>query len=334
MGSLLALALLPLFWPVVAVARTEGEPFKTVLIAGNPKNNETIAGRVEVWNDARDLHVTYIAEAGWCLTETHLNVADEGPPENPSVNIPQTRTGNPKPGRFAYGDDHDPCAFIFEIVIPLDTWEPEDRLVIAAHTALVHLDTGAEETGWARGPSFPGRNWAMYLAYTVQPSSCDQPGGSCTVFVTSEAYRGSLGGLDGADQKCQDLAEVAGLQGQFKAWLSVIEGGVSPKTRFTHASVPYDRVDGQRIANGWADLTDGRISDPIELDENGRNVMGSAWTSTTPFGTLNADNGDCGGWRTRFARARIGNVGDFISFWSDAIDLSCGSLSRLYCFQQ
>ena len=40
------------------------------------------------------------------------------------------------------------------------------------------------------------------------------------VFVTSANYTGDLGGLVGADSKCQALADSAGLDGNYKAWLS------------------------------------------------------------------------------------------------------------------
>jgi len=36
------------------------------------------------------------------------------------------------------------------------------------------------------------------------------------VFVTSDAYKGNLGGLEGADAKCQDLAEDADLPGRWR----------------------------------------------------------------------------------------------------------------------
>src|SRR5215212_6677746 len=45
-------------------------------------------------------------------------------------------------------------------------------------------------------------------------------GGPCSVFLSSITYDGNLGGLSGADAKCQGLAAVAGLPGIYKAWLS------------------------------------------------------------------------------------------------------------------
>lgn len=40
------------------------------------------------------------------------------------------------------------------------------------------------------------------------------------MFVTSETYQGDLGGISGANEKCQELACSAGLVGNYIAWLS------------------------------------------------------------------------------------------------------------------
>jgi len=39
------------------------------------------------------------------------------------------------------------------------------------------------------------------------------------VFITRESFNGDLGGLSGADKKCQELAEKQGLEGEWKAFL-------------------------------------------------------------------------------------------------------------------
>ena len=89
-----------------------------------------------------------------------------------------------------------------------------------------------------------------------------------TVFVTSTSYDGNLGGLAGADAKCQDQADAAGLTGTFKAWLSDAKG--SPSTRFTRsAGAPYVLVDGTVIADNYAGLTSGSLEHPINQTETG-----------------------------------------------------------------
>ena len=66
-----------------------------------------------------------------------------------------------------------------------------------------------------------------------------------TVFVTSERFNGNLGGLKGADDKCQAQAEDPASivpSGTYLAWLS--DGTESPDTRFTKSSHPYQLAAG------------------------------------------------------------------------------------------
>jgi hypothetical protein len=124
-----------------------------------------LVGSVKVWNDADYLYVQYLVnDKKWRITETHLHVADslEG--------IPQ-KNGNPPPGKFDYKGEHD-CVTKVTYKIPLDCWDCNDILYIAAHAVVGH-----DETAWGCGPDgdgcleFPGKNWATYLIYTLQ---CEQ----------------------------------------------------------------------------------------------------------------------------------------------------------------
>ena len=80
------------------------------------------------------------------------------------------------------------------------------------------------------------------------------------VFVTSETYTGALGGLDGADALCQERANDAGWPGTFKAWLSDRDTSVSQRFDRVFYGTPFVRTDGVRVANDWADLTDGTLN--------------------------------------------------------------------------
>jgi hypothetical protein len=122
------------------------------------------------------------------------------------------------------------------------------------------------------------------------------------VFVTSNIYRGDLGGLLGADAKCQALADAAGLGGEFKAWLSAAGPGNSAADRLTHATGPYVRVDGVQVAANWTDLVDGLLSAPISIDEHGAPVISGTmgvWTGTNTAGRLQAPNVICNDWLSK-----------------------------------
>jgi hypothetical protein len=65
------------------------------------------------------------------------------------------------------------------------------------------------------------------------------------VFITSTHYTGDLGGLAGADEKCQTHADSADLGGTFKAWL-----GVSKETEpasWLYPDLPQVTVDGDPV---------------------------------------------------------------------------------------
>ncbi len=120
--ALLAIALLV---PGAVSAHTEEVPYSTPLIAGQHID----VGDVSVWNDGTNLHVTYTTTDGWYMTETHLAVADG------LGGIPQTKTENPIPGKFAYSENHDPAVQTYTYTIPL-SWDPGNDLYVAAHAVV------------------------------------------------------------------------------------------------------------------------------------------------------------------------------------------------------
>lgn len=163
-----------------------------------------------------------------------------------------------------------------------------------------------------------------------------------TVFVTSVRYSGDLGGLAGADAKCQALADKSGLQGIFKAWLSV--GGPGPADRFEHG-LPIQRVDNTPVApNLDALLADEALLAPIDLTEGGVEVpsgagcseSGLAWTNLRADGSaLGAAH--CDHWTSPAGSApkEVGRADLADKQWSATpCEVSCSSLLRLYCFQQ
>ena len=134
---------------------TEGAPFVTDLIAGggNPAS-EIDVGDVLVWNDGDTLYVKYfITDPDWCLTETHLHVADE------LILIPQTKTGNPKPGQFEENDEHDCVTEVLYTYNLKDRgWSVDDDLFVAAHAVVVNIEetiTTEVDLKWGRSLEDP-----------------------------------------------------------------------------------------------------------------------------------------------------------------------------------
>jgi hypothetical protein len=172
-----------------------------------------------------------------------------------------------------------------------------------------------------------------------------------TVFVTSETFTGNLGGLQGADAKCQAAAFSAGLPGLFLAWLSTSPGPIvgqpesGPLHRFTRHAVPYVRTDGIKVADHFGDLVDGTLDQPIDVTEFGTQLLFAgdlAWSSTiangAPVGT--DGRGTCENWTTDAPLATAAFLGDFISnnfAWSApglSTFESCAQRNRLYCVEQ
>jgi hypothetical protein len=191
---------------------------------------------------------------------------------------------------------------------------------------------------------------------TQSPSSKDKVvassnatvGSAARIFVTSALYSGNLGGLAGADAKCQALATGAGLDGTYKAWLS--DDTTTASARLAHSTVPYVRVDGTVIASDWSQLTSGFLTNAIMKTEtntappftNSACVGGPGpivWTGTnsdglrsgTPFFIQN-----CAGWSANGTIALVGRASLTNSGWTNECSFQqCNTeVAALYCIQQ
>ncbi|MEZ4449716.1 MAG: hypothetical protein R3B09_09560 [Nannocystaceae bacterium] len=160
------------------------------------------------------------------------------------------------------------------------------------------------------------------------------------VFVSSEQVTGALGGLVGADAKCDAWAKAAGLvqlEGQgFMAWLSDAQD--SPATRFTHSTKRYMLVDGTEIAKNWEELADGDLAEAIALTEYGLppGTNTQVWTATTVTGKLKDKDKTCLGWHSA-GKDGFGGLGSALSVttpWTDGGALSCKLGARIYCMAQ
>lgn len=142
-------------------------PYETDLIAGGGNAASAIdVGGLTLWYDDDYLYVVYTTVDGWYMTETHLSVEDD------FVDIPQTKKGNPIPGKFQYSADHDPAVQEVTYTIPW-TWDAGTTLSIAAHASVMKLvgyDAFGDpmyqtETAWGDGEDFEGRNWATWFEF-------------------------------------------------------------------------------------------------------------------------------------------------------------------------
>jgi hypothetical protein len=156
------------------------------------------------------------------------------------------------------------------------------------------------------------------------------------VFVTSDAFDGSLNGLAGADAKCQLAAErgaFSSLNGRtFRAWLSTKTATAG--ARLVHGTGGYRRLDNLVVASGWTALAGGQLERPIAMDENGTVITGGfVWTGTKPDGT--AVDANCGAWSSGASTSTgaVGKIGSTDARWSYDSEVSCATNARLYCVE-
>ncbi len=138
-------------------------------LCGNPASQDLIAGRnadagdVVIANDDTFIYVIFMAEDGWTISETHVAVG------NSVEELPQTRSGNPKVGRFPYAGTHNNETMVV-YAIPRVSLNGRECYAIAAHAVVQNNDNRRvrRETAWGEGPGFAGRSWAMYMTYCAE----------------------------------------------------------------------------------------------------------------------------------------------------------------------
>ena len=162
-----------------------------------------------------------------------------------------------------------------------------------------------------------------------------------TVFVTSAVYNGNLGGMRGADQKCQDAADSAGSivpPGTYRAWIS--DGDDSPGTMFNRPIAPYVNANGEKIiANDFEGLVDGTLANPIRITEFGEEVIENdpsrtVWTGVGTDGLATGRGRHCSGWTTAGGLGEVGDTFRVNRQWTLTSAYSCNNMRRLYCFPQ
>ncbi|MBN2724403.1 MAG: hypothetical protein JXR95_10065, partial [Deltaproteobacteria bacterium] len=183
-----------------------------------------------------------------------------------------------------------------------------------------------------------------YCTHTEDFYSCsaDCAATRKTAFLTSTTYTGGeVGGLAGADAKCNAAAAAAGLPGVFRAWLSDETG--SPSSRFNRSTVPYYRTDGVRIANNYNDIIDcsgvGCLAADLNVTEYGVSIGGyfNVWSSTNTDGTYVGRS--CNNWSSSSSSYSLkpGRQAYHNYTWTyntSVLSTDCSISLPLYCFEQ
>ncbi|MBA3393842.1 MAG: hypothetical protein H0T89_14435 [Deltaproteobacteria bacterium] len=159
------------------------------------------------------------------------------------------------------------------------------------------------------------------------------------MFVTSSLFTGDLGGLAGADARCQNLAASANLPGTYRAYLSSLDGNtqITAPSRMGGAS-GWVRVDGAPVMNDIGQLAGGALFNAPRLTESGVDAGTSqlpfAWTGTTTSGTFDSTCSAATAFIPWGGTSGTAMAGDVTSTSSSAVALDvgdCGLTLRLYC---
>jgi hypothetical protein len=198
---------------------------------------------------------------------------------------------------------------------------------------------------------------ALSGALAVGVALTQPPSGPMSFFLTSAGSGdgGNLGGLDGADAICQNLAEAAGHGDRtWRAYLST-QGDNAVNARDRIGSGPWSNVNGARIAANVDELHSpaNRLAVFTALDERGNRIPGSGFapnrhdilTGSRPDGTAYPAGEDmtCNNWASNSdaggAKARVGHH-DYAA-WNSSHDsrgcsqdalVSTGGDGLFYCF--
>jgi hypothetical protein len=149
------------------------------------------------------------------------------------------------------------------------------------------------------------------------------------VFVSSSRYDGDLGGLAGANEKCDNLAD----SGKWVAFLADSSG-----TAFSRISAhKYYLMDETTLVVDWssgAKISD--LSHPIDRDENGNYNLANIWTGYSN----SAGEYNCEDWTSDYYDEDMdidyGGIGENStgsSYWYKLDHAACDGRRSLYCFE-
>ncbi len=280
-----------------------GAPACNTLYAG-----QTIdAGTVCSDNDSDFLTVTYTTVGGWTLSEVHLFVGHS------LVEMPQTKTGNPKIGNFPYTDDAN-GATTYTFRLPLGDFQAScgSVLTLAAHAVVSKVNADGSvrtETAWGAGTRMVAKgNWATYFSYTVQ---CPPPPPTaCTRTETAFAFGE------------QTFADVGLINDRRWGWQLTVRAGVSGSTPIYAGAGGNDISKGTHVgtltymySGGMLNLTYTMLSNSYSMSTTHLYANDANITTSAPgrFGNLH-ENLPAGTTTDSYSIPAVDTNGDGIIF--------------------
>lgn len=201
------------------------------------------------------------------------------------------------------------------------------------------LDLGADADDAAAADAGPaGEGGASADAASVDPGDGgtsdgaapdgSRPGdaGKGYVFVTRGTYPADLGGIAGADVRCQSSAAAAGLEGVYRAWIS--DSSVNAADRFTWPG-PWLEVGTEAVLFPELASLRGFPLAPLVRDETGQVSPASRWWTGTAVNGIKHTK-TCADWTSRDQSLggmtgirKFGDAGRPGKEWTEEAAFSC-----------
>ena len=160
------------------------------------------------------------------------------------------------------------------------------------------------------------------------------------MFITSQTWTGNLGGISGADAKCQTAASNAGHTGTFRAWISDSSAGPGSDYYYYKHDGPYVNYNDQMIAIDFNRLTDTLSTDlytPPNVTELATTQASTyAWTHVYFDGQADASQHSCNGFTSASSsdRGMTGQPTSTSSSWTRFGTQYCDNAYPIYCLEQ
>ena len=217
-----------------------------------------------------------------------------------------------------------------------------DTVVSAASSStddLFCVPFGGNSLSSSSCPSVPG-----YSLYTKNAACCWKKidtSSTKIIFVTSIGYTGNLGGETGADAKCQARANVANLDGTFKAWL--LDGNTDQYIYNKFADTSYSNILGQKVITTFLDYNSNytgfqSLEAQINYDEFGRQFTSDAeaWTNLSSNGERlysGSTGSNCYSFTSNGGSAYYSRTQETDYKWYSYTSISCANKRRLICVE-
>ena len=203
-----------------------------------------------------------------------------------------------------------------------DGTEEQDTYTCGWHSEI----WGTECGGTCPATSYCGIPSETSRCECISESQSWEVGDKGTIFVSKNTWNGAMGGITGADEKCQVSAQYGGLSGTWKAIVS--DSTTNARDRFPE--IPYYNMKGELVASGQMDLFDGVINNRVYIDEYMNEYSNyGVWTGSDQNGIKTASN--CHNWGWVAENGTIGSTAYKSGEWLNLAKNVCSNGNKIYC---